>query len=187
MFRRIISTTRPGETSLWHRHSENTLYVCVEHAAAALNRPTDKVWYAGFSSFMMHGHETKLYHQKAALMRICSRPCIGQDQEQAPGQEIVGTSRGFPPCKTLLKAGVGQPFVVLLLLISKQNSPLNIAETRRFCLPYQQCAVRSNQIWHLLYNNSAKGRLFCCYCKHLYSNIMFHARTVQAVGTHSPD
>lgn len=39
----IISTTRPGETSLWHRHSENTLYVCVEHAAAALNRPTDKV------------------------------------------------------------------------------------------------------------------------------------------------
>lgn len=34
---------RPGETSLWHRHSENTFYVCVEHAAAALNRPSDKV------------------------------------------------------------------------------------------------------------------------------------------------
>lgn len=38
-----IAGIRPGETSLWHRHSENTLYVCVEHAAAALNRPTDKV------------------------------------------------------------------------------------------------------------------------------------------------
>ncbi|CAB1113091.1 unnamed protein product [Ectocarpus sp. CCAP 1310/34] len=36
-FRRV-----PGETSLWHRHSENTLYVCVGHGAAALNRPTDK-------------------------------------------------------------------------------------------------------------------------------------------------
>lgn len=34
---------RPGETSLWHRHSENTLYMCVGHGAAALNRPTDKV------------------------------------------------------------------------------------------------------------------------------------------------
>lgn len=38
-----IAGIRPGETSLWHRHSENTLYVCVEHAAAALNRPTEKV------------------------------------------------------------------------------------------------------------------------------------------------
>lgn len=38
-----IAGIRPGETSLWHRHSENTLYVCVEHGAAALNRPTDKV------------------------------------------------------------------------------------------------------------------------------------------------
>ncbi|CAM9837412.1 unnamed protein product [Scytosiphon promiscuus] len=37
-----IAGIRPGETSLWHRHSQNTFYVCVEHAAAALNRPSDK-------------------------------------------------------------------------------------------------------------------------------------------------
>lgn len=39
----VHAPDRPGETSLWHRHSENTLYLCVGHAAAALNRPTDKV------------------------------------------------------------------------------------------------------------------------------------------------
>lgn len=38
-----IAGFQPGETSLWHRHSENTLYVCVKNACAALNRPTDKV------------------------------------------------------------------------------------------------------------------------------------------------
>lgn len=45
----MLALDRPGETSLWHRHSENTLYMCVGHAAAALNRPTDKVRW-GFST-----------------------------------------------------------------------------------------------------------------------------------------
>lgn len=38
-----IAGIGPGETSLWHRHSANTFYVCVQHACAALNRPSDKV------------------------------------------------------------------------------------------------------------------------------------------------
>ncbi|CAN0043470.1 unnamed protein product [Discosporangium mesarthrocarpum] len=37
-----IACFQPGETSLWHRHSQDTLYICLQQVAA-INRPTDKV------------------------------------------------------------------------------------------------------------------------------------------------
>ncbi|CAM9411157.1 unnamed protein product [Choristocarpus tenellus] len=64
-----IAGFRPGETSLWHRHSEDTLYVSL-NSVAALNRPTDK------EPFVHHASHGDLWWSMCKLRPFVHQVCL---------------------------------------------------------------------------------------------------------------